>query len=219
MTPEQRHEVEKLYHNMIPEVDLDSAEGIINQAMEYKEYLVSREPGERVIQGLQLLDILSNIYPTLEKPINQKTLIAALEYFIEEWDIIPDVNLQTGLIDDIHVLRLCIDELKENKEKQKNFKKLRLNSQTILDDLGYSVKHILAISKQRHIYTPEQRNFLLKIANIHRAAKPINNKEKVYFTMLIEKYLDEFGKTYICSSGCGDCYKIKKYFRNQLSDS
>ena len=218
-----KEEVQELFTNLIDEVNINKSSQIIDRAKKYKDNLMKRGLSDEDLNRLSLVDQLIEKFNNSGNSKYKRTILAALEYFIDPWDIIPDVDLDKGLKDDFFVLEKARDKLtsatKTNKQVAKNARSLKLSPSSIFQDLGYNpVKHVLKLSERSNIYTPKQRGFIIKMANIDRANKPINNKERVYFTILIERFFKSLWNDVKCPNHpCNECYKLRKVYRKQYN--
>lgn len=224
MDQELKEEVQELYGNLIDEIDINDSKKIIVKAKKYKDSLKKRGLKDEDQKRLGLVNQLIDRFDADGDSKNQRIILAALEYFIDPWDIIPDVDLEEGLKDDFYVLENAKERLSSTEETNsdgvsKEAKSLKLSPSSIFDDLGYNpIKHLLKLSKEDNLYTHNQRGFIIKMANINRANKPVNKKERVYFTMLVEKFFEDlWGEVRCSNSPCGQCYKLKKVYRDQYN--
>lgn len=215
-----KEEVLELFMNLIDEVDINKSTSIIDQTKKYSDSLIKRGLSHEDQTRLQLVDDLIVKFDKTGDTKNKKIILAALEYFIDPWDVIPDVDLNEGLKDDFFVLEKAKEKLaskpETTKKSSEEARSLKLSPSSIFDDLGYNpIKHILKLSNDMNLYSPKQRGFIIKMANINRANKPVNNKERVYFTMLVEKFFKDLWNDVKCPNHpCSECYHLKKVYRD-----
>lgn len=217
LSEELKTKVEEVYLNLVEQVDLNKEEKLIKNTISYRNHLMKRNLSEKVEKALNLIDDMVIEIESTSKSYNKKVLLASFEYLTDQWDVIPDTAIN-GLNDDAYILEFANNKLTYLKERQKNARKLKLDSKTILSDLGYTVKHMVNESKKHSIFSSQERRFMMKMANYERKNIPIPSKEKIMFTILVERYLDKLGSNYNCNiSACDDCYSIKKYFNYQIN--
>lgn len=213
---ELKKDIELVYFQLIENLDLSKEDNIIQRTEKYLTHLNQRDLDPQVSSSLAKIPNMIKNIRNANYSYNKKILLASFEYLIDQWDIIPDTSIG-GLNDDAYVIDLANHKLDEIKEKQQKAKKIRLNPDSILDGLNYSVKHILELSKAKQLYSVKERRIIMKMHNYNRSNIPIPRKEKTYFTLLIERYLDEFGPSYKCKvPSCNDCYTINRYFNQSL---
>lgn len=213
---ELKKDIELVYFQLIENLDLSKEDNIIQRTEKYLTHLNQRDLDPLVSSSLAKIPNMIKNIRNANYSYNKKILLASFEYLIDQWDIIPDTSIG-GLNDDAYVIDLANHKLDEIKEKQQKAKKIRLNPDSILDGLNYSVKHILELSKAKQLYSVKERRIIMKMHNYNRSNIPIPRKEKTYFTLLIERYLDEFGPSYKCKvPSCNDCYTINRYFNQSL---
>ncbi len=211
-----KKDIELVYFELVQNLDLNKEENIIQRTEKYLTHLKQRELDSHVLSSLSKIPDMIKSIQEASYSHNKKLLLASFEYLIDQWDIIPDTSID-GLNDDAYVIELANSKLDDLKQKQSNAKKIRLNPDSILDGLNYSVKHLLKLSKQRQLYDVKESRFIMKMHNYNRSNVPIPRKERSYFTILIERYLDEFGPSYKCNiPSCDDCYTINRYFNQTL---
>ncbi|MEA1882654.1 MAG: hypothetical protein U9N31_09680 [Candidatus Marinimicrobia bacterium] len=102
------------YEKRIAEIDLRDIPMVLKEIPQKIERLVSH-PTLLDYQILLVTDI-SKLYgilrdlPELNKDL-QKRIVFALEYFLEEYDEIPDSFPQIGLLDDYVLVRWVVDNI------------------------------------------------------------------------------------------------------------
>jgi len=218
-------EVLELFENLINEVETNKSEQIIEKAKKYKYSLEKGGLSDKMLNDLDVVDQLVEMVNENKNKQDIRIILATLQYFIDPWDIIPDVDLKEGLIDDVLVLKEAKNKLSKKrltkKRARKNVRRLKLKPSSILDDLGYNaIKHILTLCEKESLYNYKQRAFINKMANINRANKPINIKERVYLTTLIERFFRIFWKDANCKDyPCQPCYKLKKVYEEKYIKS
>jgi len=102
------------YEKRIAEIDLNIIPIVLKEIPQKLEALVSN-PTLLNYQIILVTDIsklvaLLRDLPDLNEDI-QKRIVFALEYFLEEYDEIPDSSAQLGLLDDYVLVRWVIDSI------------------------------------------------------------------------------------------------------------
>ena len=102
------------YEKRISEIDLNNIPMVLKEIPQKIEKLVSHPSLldyqiNLVTDISKLVSILKDL-PDL-KHIVQKRIVFALEYFLEEYDEIPDCLPQIGLLDDYVLVRWVVDDI------------------------------------------------------------------------------------------------------------
>ena len=102
------------YEKRISEIDLNDIPMVLKEIPQKIEKLVSHPSLldyqiNLVTDISKLVSILRNL-PDLKHNV-QKRIIFALEYFLEEYDEIPDCLPQIGLLDDYVLVRWVVDDI------------------------------------------------------------------------------------------------------------
>ena len=102
------------YEKRISEIDLNDIPMVLKEIPQKIEKLVSHPSLldyqiNLVTDISKLVSILKDL-PDL-KHIVQKRIVFALEYFLEEYDEIPDCLPQIGLLDDYVLVRWVVDDI------------------------------------------------------------------------------------------------------------
>ena len=102
------------YEKRISEIDLNDIPMVLKEIPQKIEKLVSHPSLldyqiNLVTDISKLVSILRDL-PDLKNSV-QKRIIFALEYFLEEYDEIPDCLPQIGLLDDYVLVRWVVDDI------------------------------------------------------------------------------------------------------------
>ena len=134
LTPEQVATVEKAYLEGIEEIDKEDAQHVLakeGKARKKAEVLL-HQSGKLVQLGRQIMllydmlrDWWAGTFPLPWKIV--AAIVAALLYFINPFDIVPDFIPLIGYLDDALVVGICIKLIRSNLQDYAEKKQLPLN--------------------------------------------------------------------------------------------
>jgi len=221
LTTDLKDDIDRSFERLIKNSSLENKEETISSAVNYlNEHLARDYPDsikEGLVRGRELIEKIN----TISNKRSQKIILASLEYLIDPWDIIPDFIAEKGFLDDIYVLDQAFIRLKaaaESEEKEDQLRTLQLNPEDVLNELGNAGTHLSARAYDLNLFNPYQRRALQDISKNFLNNKDLTRKQKVFYTVLVEKLIEAGIIEKSCPDHpCSYCYQLKKLNRKIAS--
>jgi len=217
-----KKDVESSFQKLIAESSISNLEHIISKAKTQLNDEINHDLPDNIISGLKkgfdLIDILKHS----KKERSKKIGVAALEYLLDPWDIIPDFISDDGFLDDIYVLDRALEliekeETEKIEQREENFSEPSFdrsyNSWLILKIGGAAGPHLAKRAEELDILNKFQRKALFDIGNKHLYGYELTKKQHTFFEALIENLIAEGILDHSCPDApCKYCDKLQFIF-------
>lgn len=205
LSEEQKHDIEKIFENMMHHQTDFHMQKVVESA---KEKLEGEEIGsypEEVQASFTYLDEFiekgeeSDKKPQDEPTLEERVTYAALQYFLDPWDIIPDSIPNVGLLDDAYALHFGWMELQELEEN-------------IVEQLsGNELFHLADRGKRKDLLSDFEATSLRKIGNDWNTRGELSPKQVAFIEVALEKLVADHSLGDSCpDSPCDACRVVEE---------
>lgn len=221
LTSELKDDIDRSFERLINNSSLENKKETLSDAKAYLDEHLSRDYQESIKEGLERGRDLIEKISTVSEEKSQQIILAALEYLIDPWDIIPDFIAEKGFLDDIYVIDQAFIRLKaaaERDEIQSEPRRLKMDPEKVIQELGDAGGHLSNRAYDSNLLNTYQRRALQDISKSYLNNYELTRKQKVFYTVIIEKLIEEGMLDNSCpDQPCGKCYKLKKVSREFAS--
>lgn len=209
-------DIEESFAHLIESVNVSDEKKIVLEAKEYLETHLGKDYSEEVLNGLNKGQELVKLVERSEEEKVKKIALAALDYLIDPWDIIPDFVANKGFLDDIYVFDLALERLDQVQKTNKELPRKDVSKDkdwVILKLGGASGPHLAKRAKQLNILNSYQRKALFDIGRKQLYGYDLSKKQFSFFETLIKSVVRDGVLDSKCpDSPCKYCNKLEKLY-------
>lgn len=215
-----KKDIDSSFNKLIEECSIREMDRTIKKAKTHLNEELNHDITDRIKNGLKKGFDLIDLLKRSKKASSKKIGIAALEYLLDPWDIIPDFISDDGFLDDIYVINRAITWITEEESNFKTEPEIELSTQkkTYSDWLiikvgGAAGPHLAKRAKELDILNSYQRRALFDIGRKHLYGYELSRKQHSFFETLIENSIAAGILEYECPDApCKYCDALNSIF-------
>lgn len=218
-----KNDVDNSFNKLTTECSIGDIDSTIQKAEQQLNEELKHDISDRIKNGLERGFVLISLLKESKNESSRRFGVAALEYLIDPWDIIPDFISEDGFLDDIYVIEKAIGLIHENEVQNKKNESVKeelvneeRNKWLILKIGGAAGPHFAKRTKDLDILNGFQRKALFDIGRKHLYGYELSKKQHTFFETLVENAIKEGLLEYPCSeSSCKYCQKLANLYSNK----
>ena len=215
-----QEDIDSSFNKLVEECSIGEMSRTIKKAEKQLNDELNNDISEHVKDGLKKAFDLIDLLKKSKKESSKKMGVAALEYLLDPWDIIPDFISEDGFLDDIYVINRAIKSIKEEQTVTDTKSEIEYQSNVtaqkewlILKIGGAAGPHLAKRAKNMDILDGYQRRALYDIGRKHLQGYKLTRKQHTFFETLIEDSVSEGILDNKCpDSPCKYCNELKNIF-------
>lgn len=219
-----KNDIDNSFNKLTTECSINDVDSTIQKAEQQLNEELKHDISDRIKNGLERGFELISLLKSSNKESSKKFGVAALEYLLDPWDIIPDFISEDGFLDDIYVIEKAIGLIQENENQEKKNEAVvepevvnRLNDNWLLQKIsGAAGPHFAKRTKDLEILNGFQRKALFDIGRKHLYGYELSKKQHTFFETLVENAINEGLLEYPCSEpSCKYCQQLANLYNNR----
>jgi uncharacterized protein DUF1232 len=207
LTPSQVEDVRQAYNHFFETVDIGNSASLISQAKRKMVAVLSTEQSPEVVQGMASIQRLLDIAAAASGSPARHAL-AALAYFVDPWDIIPDEIPGAGLLDDVFVAKISLGAIEGQLGEPATTKRGRESA-----NLDFAAgPHLAERARQLGILDAYQRRALYDLGSMASSGKILSPKQSSFYVQLASRLVGQgILETPCLQAGCKRCAQLVQF--------